>query len=316
MNKPTLIKDDYRKNGKLDGGSRLVLGTSGLGGVWGKVDEEESVEAILYALEQGIDVIDTSPSYHKAQEYVGKALNRWRGKHPFISTKIGRLPAKRPDVVYLDYSPSGMRDSIHKSLDLLGVDSVDLLFLHEPQLVPVDRMDAIMESLHSFQEEGVVDMLGIGGNPEDGFWPFVDGEKFDAVSTFLKMDACSLEGFTHDIPKYRKEGLMIYAASSLHMGLLGSKFSEYVEHPPETEWIQKIHIENAQMVEEIAKKNGVSLTNLSLRYLFSMEEADRIVLGPQNMDEVRNSIDIWNEGPLQEEIFDEVTEILLNQLPQ
>lgn len=314
MIKPTFINGDYRKNGKLDGGNRLVLGTSGLGGVWGKVDEEESIEAILYALEHGIEVIDTSPSYHKAQEYLGKALNRWGGKRPFISTKIGRLPANKPDVVYLDYSASGMRDSINKSLDLLGVDNVDLLFLHEPQLVPVDRMDVIMETLHTFQEEGLVDMLGIGGNPENGFWPYVDGENFDAVSTFLKMDACSLEGFEHDIPKYREEGLMIYAASSLHMGLLGSRFSEYVEDPPETEWIQKIHIENAQKVEEVAEKNGVTLTNLSLRYLFSMKEADRVVLGPQNMDELRASMDIWKEGPLQENVFNEITEILLNQI--
>ncbi len=91
---PTYIHDDFRKNGRFNGGSRLVLGTSGLGGVWGPVDEKESIKAILYALEQGVEVIDTAPSYNKAQEYLGKALQRWNGKRPFISTKIGRLQAE------------------------------------------------------------------------------------------------------------------------------------------------------------------------------------------------------------------------------
>lgn len=313
-NKPTFIQDEYRINGKFDGGSRLVLGTSGLGGVWGEVDEQESVEAILYALEHGVEVIDTAPSYNKAQEYLGKALSQWKGQNPFISTKVGRLQAEAPDELYLDYSSDGMQESIQKSLDLLGVDNVDLLFLHEPQMVPVERMDSILDTLYSFQEEGLVGMLGIGGNPDGAFWPYVKKENFDVVSTFLKMDACTLEGFIHDIPKFREEDLAVYAASSLHMGLLGSKFKEIVENPSDSNWIQRIHIDNAVKVYEIAQNHDMTLTNLALRYLFSMKEADRVVLGPKTIDEVKESFTIWEEGPLEQEIFNQITEVLLRSI--
>lgn len=314
MIKPTFIENDYRENGKFNGGSRLVLGTSGLGGVWGEVNEKESVEAILYALEQGVEAIDTAPSYNNAQEYVGKALHRWKGKRPFISTKIGRLQAEEPDEVYLDYSPEGMRNSMQQSLELLGVEYVDLLFLHEPHLVPTEKMDSILETLHSFQEEGVVGMLGIGGNPEGAFWAYVKQENFEAVSSFLKMDACTLEGFTHDIPRYSEEGLAIYAASSLHMGLLGSKFKEHVENPPDSDWIRKLHIKNAIRINAIAQNNDISLTELALRYLFSMKEADRVVLGPRTLDEVQESISIWEKGPLEQEVFNQVTEVLMKSV--
>ncbi len=311
---PTIIKNDYQRSSKLDGGSRLVLGTSGLGGLWGKVDEKESIEAILYALENGIQVLDTAPSYSKAQEYIGKALSKWEGPRPFISTKIGRLQAEKPDEIYLDYSQNGMHESIKRSLELLGIDYIDLLFLHEPQLVPMEQIESILNTLESFKQEGIVGLLGIGGNPEGTFWDYVDSDYFDVVSTFLKMDASTLEGFTHDIPTFIDKGLAIYAASSLHMGLLGSRFQEYKEYPPDSEWIRQVHINNAVRVNKIAKENGMSLPNLALRYLLSIKEADRVVLGAKNMEEVKTSISIWEEGPLDKQTFDKVTEVLMESL--
>ena len=47
--------------------TNLVLGTAGLGGVWGKIDPGESVEAILLALESGINRLDTAPAYNESE---------------------------------------------------------------------------------------------------------------------------------------------------------------------------------------------------------------------------------------------------------
>lgn len=58
----------------------------------------------------------------------------------------------------------------------------------------------------------------------------------------------------------------------------------------------------------------MTLTELALRYLFSMEEADRVVLGPKNIDEVKNSLRIWEKGPLPESLFNQVTEVLLKSI--
>lgn len=201
-----------------------------------------------------------------------------------------------------------------QSLELLGIEYVDLLFLHEPHLVPTEKMDSILETLHSFQKEGTVGMLGIGGDPEGAFWLYVKQENFEVVSSFLKMDACTLEGFTHNIPRFYKEGLAVYAASSLHMGLLGAKFTDYVNNPPDSEWIKNIHINNAVKVNEIAQRKGITIPNLALRYLFSMKEADRVILGPRTLDEVQESLSIWEEGLLEKEVFNQVTEVLMESL--
>lgn len=308
--KPT-YKSDIHASEFPGPGSRLVYGTSGLGGVWGAVDPDESVDCLLYAFENGITALDTSPSYSHAEDYVGRALRRWRGERPFISTKVGRLQAATAFDAKLDYSDAGMRASVQRSLDLLGVASVDLLFLHEPQWVPLDRIDAVLDTLQSFRADGLTRMLGIGGNPSAGFLPYVRGDVFDVVSTFCRMDACTLAAFDDEIPRYRREGIAVYAASALHFSLLGNRFGAFTQNPPVgDEYIGEREIRNAIRVNEIAKKHGLPLPTLAQRYLFSIAEATRVVMGARKIDQIQATIADWQQGALPEAVFDEVTKAI------
>jgi len=203
MQKPTYI-DNYRTATAFQNGGRLVYGTSGLGGVWGKVVKRDSIDALLYAFEQGILVLDTAPSYANAQLYIGLALKEWKGPRPFISTKVGRLRAEDAHTTIMDYTPEGMKRSFYDSLETLGVAKVDLLFLHEPQLVPLDQMGAILDTLKAFRAEGLTDLIGVGGNPTSAFMPYVVAEHFDVVSGFLHLDACNLTALAQQIPSFSK----------------------------------------------------------------------------------------------------------------
>ena len=62
MQRPSYI-DDYKIAKAFKGANRLVFGTAGIGGVWGKVNQQDSIDALLYAFEQGIIVLDTAASY-------------------------------------------------------------------------------------------------------------------------------------------------------------------------------------------------------------------------------------------------------------
>ncbi len=293
-------------------GSRLVYGTSGLGGVWGKVDAGESVDCLLYAFENGITALDTAPSYSNSQKYVGQALRQWRGERPFISTKVGRLQAATAFDAVLDYSTEGMRQTLLRNLDTLGVEAVDLLFLHEPQWVPLDEIDRILDVLQSFKSEGLVKMLGIGGNPSIGFRPYIKGDIFQVVSTFCRMDACTLAAFDAEIPLYEKENIAVYAASALHFSLLGNRFDTYTQNPPtDNEYITATEIRHARTVNDIAKKYGIPLPTLAQRYLFSMKEATRVVMGARKINQIKNTIADWRQGALPEAIFEEITQAII-----
>jgi aryl-alcohol dehydrogenase-like predicted oxidoreductase len=313
---PTYTADIY--NSDFPGhGSRLVCGTSGLGGVWGKVDEQESVDTMLFALENGITSFDTAPSYGNAEVWLGKALAQWSGTRPFVSTKIGRLKADTAFDARLDYSIEGMRNSMMRSLDLLQLESVDLLFLHEPQWVPLDRFAEIMELLFSFREAGYVKMLGIGGNPPPSFMPFVTAGYFSVISSFTKMDACNLSAFKEILPVTIPEKIFFYAASSLHFGLLGSRFAEFMANGNKgfEENISLQDIQTAGVVAELAKKNGMPLPEMAQRYLFSVQEASRVVMGARNLTEIEATVDYWKKGALPEPLFEEITRCILLHNP-
>ena len=311
MKKPTYKSDIYYSVFPAKG-SRLVYGTSGLGGVWGEVDEEESVDCLLYAFENGISSLDTSPSYSNSEMYVGKALKQWKGEKPFISTKVGRLQSELAFDAKLDYSVQGIKNSVRRSLDLLGVDAVDLLFLHEPQWVPLQNIHEILDTLLSLKEEGYTKMLGIGGNPSPDFRPYIDGSTFQVVSTFCRMDACNLSAFEEEVALYQQQKISIYAASALHFSLLGNRFEQFIQNQPiDNEFILEREIKNAIQVNEMAKKYGISLPTLAQRYLFSMEEATRVVMGARKINQIKNTIEDWKQGALPEHIFNEITEAII-----
>ena len=310
--RPTYINEDYTKSEFFNNQSRLVCGCSGLGGVWRPIAETDAVGTLIYALENGVRVFDTAPSYNRSQEFLGKTLKLWTGEKPFISTKVGRLKADRADDCIVDYSPETMRKSVYESLETLGIDTIDLLFLHEPHLVPVEKMDEIMECLNGLKKEGVLKMLGIGGNPTAPFYPHMIKENFDVLSGFLKMDACNLSGFERDIPQIQKENIAYYAASALHMGLLGSRLEQYNSERPNNEWITNLDIDTALKINEIANNHNISLSRLALRYVFSIKEADRVVVGPTKKEQMVDLLNAWEEGKLDESIFDEITDAIVN----
>jgi aryl-alcohol dehydrogenase-like predicted oxidoreductase len=277
------------------------------------VEEAESIDCLLYAFENGIASLDTSPSYSRSEEFVGKALRRWNGPRPFISTKVGRLPAEDAYDCKLDYSPAAMRKSVKRSLDLLGVERVDILFLHEPQCVPLDKIEEITDTLLSFKAEGLTRRLGIGGNPTDDFRARVKKGTFQVMSGFCMLDACNLTALEKDIPFCQQNDIAYYAASSLHFALLGNRFETYCREAPGGDYISDKDIKTAIRTKAIAEKYGMDLANMSQRYLFSMEEATRITMGARKISQIENTIRDWKQGVLPEEIFNEITEMVSNR---
>jgi aryl-alcohol dehydrogenase-like predicted oxidoreductase len=311
IKRPT-YKANHNTTHAFSYGGRIVCGTSGLGGVWGAINPDESVQTILYALENGIRAFDTAPSYANAELYLGMALKEWKGERPFISTKAGRKKGENAFDFTLDYSSGGLEQSLHQSLTMLGLEYIDLLFLHEPQFVPLPEIERIIKCLHGFKEQGLVRSLGIGGNPTPDILPFIKKENFDAVSGFLKLDACNLSALETELPILKGEGIAYYAASSLHFSLLGNRLDQYIADGPDGDWITQRDIDNALKVKELASFHHIALSSLAQRYLFSMEEADRVVVGARNAIQMQNTIQDWNEGALPEQLFETITDLIIS----
>ena len=87
----------------------------------------------------------------------------------------------------------------------------------------------------------------------------------------------------------------------------------YAKEMPNNEWISNSDVHNALKVNNIAKKYDMPLSRLALRYVFSIKEADRVVVGPSKQEQMEDLIEAWDEGKLPEEVFDEITTTIISK---
>ena len=285
-------------------GDRLAFGLAGIGGAWGPVDQGVARETLRQAVELGIGCFDVAPAYGTAEELLGGELARWRGPRPVVSTKVGRIPSRDAHEEKFDFSPAGMRDSLQRSLGTLGLPAVDLLFLHEPDYVPPAERPRVVEALRQLQADGLARRLGLGGGHGAGWDGFVESGAFDVVMLFRRIDACVIDGIAEDMPRLRRAGVATYGASPLHMGLLGSKFDKFVRDRPE--WVGSGPIARALRLRALAERHGLPLATLAHRFLFSVAEIDRVVLGACTPAELVRALADFSAGPLPAGLFAEV----------
>ncbi|MBV4357484.1 aldo/keto reductase [Pinibacter aurantiacus] len=288
--------------------SRCVLGTAGLGGIWGPVNVEESIQTILHALDSGCTAIDMAPAYADAEVIVGEALKLWKGKLPFISTKVGRLKSFASGDGSYDYSNEGMEQSVMNSLQTLGVPCVDLLLLHEPEVVSADEVERVVEKMVSFKRRGIAQKIGLGGNYPDCYKSYLSKGVFDVVMRFNKLNACIMEDQYTELPFCIDNNIEYFLASPLYMGLLGQRFDEFSLNKPD--WIPEHIMSRAREVKLIADKYNMPLNELAHRYLLGLSSAFRIVIGASNMQQLTSTIKDINHGPLPLEIQTQIADCL------
>lgn len=285
----------------------LVLGTAGLGGVWGDIDRQESVDTILYALENGVERLDTAPAYRDAEAIVGEALRQWAGRRPLVSTKVGKLRADAADERTNNYELATMQRSVAESQEKLGTDRLDLLFLHEPEQVP-DVVPEVIDFMKQAKQSGAAATIGLGGVVPSAFHEAIRQGVFDVVMSYNNLDAACLDGLQSDIPFFRAHGLTIYQGSALHMGLLGNRFKRYQENPPK--WISADALARAGEAHTLAQRLGMKLPTLAHRYLLSMQEVDYLVLGAKNLPQLTDTLADCRAGRLEETVFEELTDLI------
>jgi aryl-alcohol dehydrogenase-like predicted oxidoreductase len=139
---------------------------------WGDRDEADALEMVEYALDAGITYFDTGDVYGhgRSEELLGKVLAE-RGEEMTVGTKVGYDFYNNPQAGHgelpKDYSVEYLRNAIDRSLDRLGVDHVDYLQLHNPDVA--ELTDEVLELLDELREGGVADAIGVALGPSIGW---------------------------------------------------------------------------------------------------------------------------------------------------
>jgi aryl-alcohol dehydrogenase-like predicted oxidoreductase len=156
--------------------SEIAFGAWQLGGEWGDVDDERSIDTLLYAFQRGVNFVDTARLYGNghSEEVVGRALKRWTGHKVYIATKAKPLEWPNPDndmpLMRGRYPEWYLRGSVDGSLQRLGVERLDLFQLHSWMTNGIHHLDWL-ETLNALRIEGKIDKIGVSirdYRPNDG----------------------------------------------------------------------------------------------------------------------------------------------------
>jgi len=301
----------------------IGLGTWAMGGPWqfgwGPQDNDEAIGAILTALDKGISWIDTAPVYGlgHSEELIGKILKQTSQK-PFIATKCGLLwNEKKEKVHYL--KKESIRKECHESLKRLGVEVIDLYYMHWPQ--PEEDVEEAWEEMAKLADEGKVRYLGVSN------FNIAQIERVRKIH-----QVASLQPPYSMIHREVEDGLLEYCAqldigvvaySPMQRGLLTGKFSQekladlpiddHRRRNPDFHDPQfTATLELVDQLRPIAQRNGKTLAQLAISWILRRPEVTAAIVGARRPEQIAETVPAsdWN---LSEKDITKIEQLLTNR---
>jgi len=217
--------------------TELSFGAAGIGNLFTAVDPGDAAAAVDAAWEAGIRAFDTAPHYGLglSERRLGEAL-RGRPRDAYVvSTKAGRLlepcPADGDDLRngfavpadhrrVWDFSADGIRRSVEASLQRLGLDRIDIVYLHDPD----DHEDVAFSegypALEQLRAEGVVGAIGAGMNQATMLTRFLRDTDVDAVLCAGRFTLLDQSALAELLPEAAARGKSVVVGGVFNSGLL------------------------------------------------------------------------------------------------
>ncbi|MGW3286340.1 aldo/keto reductase [Streptomyces sp. NPDC001002] len=300
--------------------TELGFGGGPLGGLFAPLDDETAAGALDAAWDGGIRYYDTSPHYGigHSERRVGDLLRGKPRAEVTLSTKVGRLlvpqdPAGRMDESFAvpathrrvwDFTRDGVLRSVEDSLGRMGVDRIDVLFLHDAEQHFEDALREGLPALAELRAQGVVGAIGAGMYHPGLLTRLVEESDVDAVmlsGRYTLLDHSALDDL---LPVCTAREVSVIAASIFNSGLLatarppeGATF-DYAPAAPDM-------LERAHRIADVCEAHGVTLPELAMAFPLRHPAVAGIVVGMRTADEVhRNTAAFGAEIP--DQVWDDL----------
>jgi D-threo-aldose 1-dehydrogenase len=226
--------------------TQLGLGCAPIGGLYEPVSETDARAVLDAAWEHGLRLFDTAPLYGSglSERRVGAAL-RERPRDEFVlSTKVGRLlrTGGQPDAVYegalplepvFDFSFDGVLRSLDESLERLGLDRIDVVYIHDPDDYFDEAMAGAYPALERLRAEGVVRAIGVGMNQSEMLARFARETDIDCLLLAGRYTLLDTSGLDELLPVCLERGVAVVAGGVFNSGaLVGNAHYDYAPAQP------------------------------------------------------------------------------------
>ncbi|GGV65128.1 aldo/keto reductase [Streptomyces griseoloalbus] len=283
----------------------LAFGAAGLGNLYREVGEEEAREAVRAAWQRGIRSFDTAPHYGLglAERRLGAALREHPRDQYTVSTKVGRrleptgaggddlangfaVPATHRRV--WDFGADGVRRTLEASLERLGLDRVDVVYLHDPDDHADQAFNEAYPALERLRSEGVVGAIGAGMNQSAMLTRFVRDTDVDVVLCAGRHTLLDQSALTDLLPAALDNGTSVVVGGAFNSGLLadprpGATY-DYGRAPAEM-------LDRALRMKDAAERHGTTLRAAALAFCAAHPAVASVLVGARSAAEVHDCAD-------------------------
>ncbi len=254
---------------------KIILGTVqmglsyGINNFKGQINSDESFAILSRARELGVTTLDTAESYGTAHRVIGAFHEKSDGFTFKINTKF-------PSNFQID----NIESTLHRYLEDLKVENIETIMFHSFSSYIANKHK--LEELLVFKKNKIVNYIGASIYTNDEFEQIINDEYIDVVQIpFNLLDNWNLRG--NLILEAKKKGKVIHTRSAFLQGLF------FVNINNENKIVQNLR-EELQLIQSIANKNGMSVSELALNYPCNLEDIDGVLIGVDSQTQLIENI--------------------------
>jgi D-threo-aldose 1-dehydrogenase len=291
--------------------STLGYGAANVGNLHRELTDEQAWAILDAAWECGIRYFDTAPHYGLglSERRLGAFLQTKPREEFVVSTKAGRLLRPNPDHAggldtdnsfhvpdtlrrEWDFSEAGIRASLDESRERLGLDRVDILFLHDPDVHSVDlALSDALPAMERLRAEGAVTSIGVGSMSSSALAAAVRGADLDVIMIAGRYTLLEQPAADEVLPACHERGTAVVTASVFNSGLLAktepSRDDRYeYGRMPEHVW------DRLQRILAICRAHDVALPAAAVQFTLWESSVRSVVVGGSRPEQLRQTAEL------------------------
>ncbi len=285
--------------------AKLCLGTVQFGmnyGVYNQIGRQptwdESFSMLDYALENGIDTIDTARAYGEAELVLGEYFKNRKDK----KNNVKAISKLRPNVIDEGADiEKVVKEECKNTLQRLNLEKLDGYLLHTPEYI---YNDEILSSLRTLKNEEYVDNIGVSIYDLKEGTAAIETGVIDYIQ--LPYSILDQRGSKSDFfHKAKETGITIFTRSAFLQGLFMMEEKSVPKHLYDA-------IEYIKKFDDIRKKYGLSKAEALIKFVEYEKDIDYLVFGVEKKEQLIEDINVYNKSIDAKDFVDEIKEKIDN----
>lgn len=254
------------------------------------VAEEQALETLRAFFQAPINFLDTAASYGdgESERRIGLVLRELGGLPTgfILATKADR------DLKTGNFSGDQIKRSVERSLKLLGLDKIQILFLHDPEHAPFEGIMAPggpTEVLLKFKEQGIIGHVGVAGGPVDLMMRYLDTGAFEAVITHNRYTLLNRSAGPL-LDKAAKMGIAVLNAAPYGSGILAKGPDAYPRYAYQS--ADAVTLERVRKLDALCKNYKVPLAAAALQFSTCDQRITSTIVGISRAERLAETVEL------------------------